>query len=238
MSITTAVREIERLAQDALRMMGVPFPAAERAMHAVTWAEAVHGRGLEFLMAREADIRATAAAVPRLISESDDAAVIDAGGASLLTMGPPALDLATALARTCGVGEVRVTRSFGLMFAGELVHWAAGRGLGCVAICSAPATDDPFELHGSFSTTPGALLRFRKTPAQSDAVAEMPTLILQCFAPGHVESIPVDGEDLNARFDAALRHGMKSPTAAFDHVAALALRIRQPTSERSRNQAG
>ena len=237
-TVTTAVREVERLAQDALRMMGLPFPQAERAMHAVTWAEAVYGLGLAFLAERETALRAGAGTRLRLAAETGHAVTIDAGGASLLTAGPPALDLATALARRHGVGSARIVDTFGLMFAGELAAWAAGRGLGCTAACWTPDPDDPFDAAGVFTAAPGEPLRFlaRPEPATATATGER-SVVLVCRRSSLAAGYGA-GENLSRRFDAALAAGMASPRAAFRRVGELALTIRQPSSQRSRNQAG
>jgi LDH2 family malate/lactate/ureidoglycolate dehydrogenase len=75
------------------------------------------------------ELERSSGARPSLGARSGDELLAEADGASLLLVGPGALDLAVAQARRSGRGAIRLRGATGLVFADGLVQWAAERGM-------------------------------------------------------------------------------------------------------------
>ncbi|HEY4164030.1 MAG TPA: hypothetical protein VGM59_13275 [Dongiaceae bacterium] len=150
--VHTAVGEMQRTAIDALRGLGFPFALAERVTHTLTWAEVVHGCGLQTIRRHEARIRE---AIPRAFGYSERSvgsrtiSVLDAGGKITFESAPRAFDLADAGAKLHGIGLVVIRRTFGAALLGEFVMRSTERGLAVLVLCQpanppAGAEDDPY----------------------------------------------------------------------------------------------
>lgn len=133
---SAAVSEIIRVAWWSLRALGCPVGAIEVTARLVTYSEVLTGDTLAALRRNEAALLAAYAGdEPRFSVTGEATGVIDAGGRSMLDVGPRAIDLVTGLAkRRSGALRVTVTRfadTIGLAGAATI---AAQRGIGLVFV--------------------------------------------------------------------------------------------------------
>jgi hypothetical protein len=153
-----SISEINRVAPDAFRGLGLAFGRADRATQTLVWGEAVQRRGLRFLRLNEQRIRAS---VPREfrcneVDVSGQTVTVDAQGKSTFESGPRALDLANGLAKGKNVGIALVRNTFGLFLLGEAIARAAQRGIATILLYASAAAHntDEFEGTGALSLLP------------------------------------------------------------------------------------
>jgi hypothetical protein len=136
MKNSAAVSEIIRVAWWSLRALGCPVGAIEATARLVAYSEVLTGDTLAALRRNEvALLAAYAADEPRFSMTGEASGVIDAGGRSMLDVGPRAIDLMTGLAKRRGdavrVTVARLADTIGLAGAATV---AAQRGIGLVLI--------------------------------------------------------------------------------------------------------
>jgi hypothetical protein len=258
-TVAVAMAEIVREGTWALRALGYPYGIAERAAPLLAWTEAVQGHGLTMLRLGEAAIIAGAAGPqPSWHRDAQGARHAEAHGKCLFECGPPALDLATADARTGGgVGRAVLRGAIGTRLAGALGAVAARRDLAAVLvhapgaaeiapvpaagwICALPTPEGPTFLTGDLDRSLPAVL---PAPLAAVDTAEARTAgdagyfaisVLPCppMAP------PPGATDWPQRLALAYRAGTQADPADYETLYALETRTWAPTSERSRAQAG
>jgi hypothetical protein len=208
--------EMKTHGQGALRVLGVPFGASERAMELLVWAHGVQRGVVEYLMAAHADIRSTSGTKISVLQEEGPVAALDANGQSIFTAGPGAIDLCCALAIGHGTSSVTVANARGVQFAAELANRAAGHGLTCTVTGS----------RGSWHADPSAGLM--SIEALSD------DLVVRCTR----ESSTVDGDPIDVAHHRATaqREGYPTDSVAGQAFLDLGHQLWLPTSERSRAQ--
>ena len=250
------VSEVSRVALWALRGLGMAFGVADRAAPLVSWAEAVEGGALRRLREISPQIDGPRSD-PRRSQVSDATWRFDMSGRSLLELGPPAIDLLTMAARTGKVGRVDLLNTLDPIFLSGLARIAARRGIGLVALSTAPQLSlcgqQVSRLH-AFAGPKGPLFsddavggapefdeavaawESEPSPAGSDGAR----LSLLAYAP---DQQPMSDLVEPARFDAerkfafAQAHGVKVERRDLEHLYELEIRTWAPTSDRSRTQA-
>ena len=260
-AVSVAMSEIVREGTWALRALGYPYGTAERAAPLLAWTEAVHGQGLTMLRLGEAAIAAGAARPPRRWRrDAQGIRRAEAQGKCLLECGPPALDLATADARTgSGVGRAVLRGAIGTQLTGALGAVAARRTLAAVLvhapcsaeiapvppagwICALPAPEGPAFLAGSLDQPLPAILPTPLQVAAEDVAAARTAGDAGFFSIAAVPCLPLpsppDAVDWPQRLALAYRTGSAADPADFATLYALETRTWAPTSERSRAQAG
>lgn len=207
--------EMRTHGQAALRVLGVPFGASERAMELLVWSHAVDGGAVEFLVEHEDRIRAGADAVLTVVEESSRSIVLDAHGQSLLTAGAAAVDLAVAFAVSEGSGSVVVGNAFGDRFAPALAWWGATRDVVTrVTTATGGWWADGDGLHPCDERSSG----LEVVAGDSSRGPEGPVI------------------EVAERLAAAQRHGHPTEPAAAQRFLELGHRLWLPTSARSRAQ--
>jgi len=83
----------------ALRVMGVPFGVTDSATRVLWWNQAMNVPAIEWLMANEESVRASATSPLRIADTAEHSITVDANGQSVLTAGITAFDVACAEAR-------------------------------------------------------------------------------------------------------------------------------------------
>ncbi|MFT7474234.1 MAG: hypothetical protein ACI81L_001159 [Verrucomicrobiales bacterium] len=208
--------EMKTHGQGALRVLGVPFGVSERAMELFVWAHAVQRGAVEYLVASQVDIRATAGAEISVLHEEGSIAQLDANGQTIFTVGPAAIDLCCALTDTHASSSVSVTNVSGLQFAAELASRGADKGLACTV--TGPL--------GSWCA--GPVVGLTRIDASSD------DLVITCaLDPLLAGGEPIDVSRVRAT---AQREGYPTESGAGQTFLDLAHQLWLPTSERSRAQ--
>jgi hypothetical protein len=158
-SFHISLTELSRLAPDALRGAGFPFPRVERSSHMLVWGEAVHHMGLRFLNVHHERIRASLEKKYVFADGDFNSVIIDGHGKSVLEIGPRVIDVSNAAGTCEGVGVVVVRNTFGLFLLGEALTHAARRGLAIVILYKGGSSSsvDEFEGSGVLAQFPAAL---------------------------------------------------------------------------------
>jgi len=136
-----AIGEINRVGVWALRGAGYPLGVADRAVHLLSWTEAISGSALAMLRMHETLI-AESALLPAC-TRSFDATLgwtLRAGGKSLLEVGPPLVDL-TWCGQTAGVGHAAVFDVFDAHLVPVLAHMAIRESYGAIAVVASSRSD-------------------------------------------------------------------------------------------------
>ncbi len=84
---------------NALRVMGIPFGVTDSAARVLWWNQAMDVPAIEWLVANEEAVRASATSTLGIIDNADQSITVDAGGQSVVTAGIAAFDLACADAK-------------------------------------------------------------------------------------------------------------------------------------------
>jgi hypothetical protein len=153
-----SLAELSKIAPDALRGVGFPFPTVERSGQMIVWGEAVHHMGLRFLNVHHERIRASLDKKCTVTDANSNRVIIDGHGKSVLEIGPRAIDVSSAAAACEGVGVAVVRNTFGLFLLGEAIQHAAKRGLGIVILYKGGASigGDEFDGTGILARLPAA----------------------------------------------------------------------------------
>lgn len=208
-----AVPELRRYAPDALRMVGIPLGQADETADMLTWTEAVEGGGLRFLQLNRARLLWIPRARARVVAETEDEAVVDCRGGSLLEFGIRITDFICGEVRRHGRRRVRVLQIYGSLFLGYLTAYAAQRGVSLTATWAEDAASrvDP-------AVEPDRELVLTGEPISD---GERPADVLQA-----------------AKYLVAVERGIDLSDEDFETVTRLFEMLRVPTSERSRSHAG
>ena len=83
--------------------MGIPFGVTDSAARVLWWNQAMAIPAIEWLVANEEAVRASATSTLGIIDNADQSITVDAGGQSVVTAGFAAFDVACAEAKP-GVG--------------------------------------------------------------------------------------------------------------------------------------
>lgn len=141
-TVTVSVREIWDVTYRLLCAAGVPAGWAARAAAMVQHAEVHHGVGLRLLHEQLGLVEGGKADPSGLVvrSGADALFIVDAGGGSVLSAGPAAMDLACGAAADRGVGIVRLRDAHGPSLLGELAYRAvSSEAYVCVVSWEVPA---------------------------------------------------------------------------------------------------
>ena len=213
--------EMRTHGQAALRVLGVPFGASERAVEMVVWAHAVQSGAVEFLIDQQEQIRESAGRSFDVLHEDDCVADLDANGQSVFTAGPAAIDLATALASRHGTSLVTVSNVSGTAFAAGLAHLGMTRGFGCKV--TGP--------EGGWLAHPlSGLVEIAQTN---------PTLNIHCSRQAESIDDEMAGSErieVDTLLSRAEREGYRTDASAGEVFLDLGHRLWLPTSEHSRAQ--
>lgn len=133
-----SILEYPTLVGRALMIAGMARGASAAAARLVLWRELAHGDGLASLERHLPELERSPRESPRLAIGSGGARLAEAGGASLLLVGPGALDLAVADASRSGRGAIRIQGATGGVFAAGLAPSAAERGMAASLRCEKP----------------------------------------------------------------------------------------------------
>ena len=106
----------------ALRVMGVPFGVTDSATRVLWWNQAMNVPAIEWLMANEESVRASAASPLRIADTAEHSITVDANGQSVLTAGITAFDVACAEARAGVPLTVRLVNTMATEMAGYFVE--------------------------------------------------------------------------------------------------------------------
>ena len=213
--------EMRTHGQAALRVLGVPFGASERAVEMVVWAHAVQAGAVEFLIDQQEQIRERAGRSFDVLHEDDCVADLDGNGQTIFTAGPAAIDLATALASRHGTSVVTVSNVFGGAFSAGLAHRGMTRGFGCKV--TGPEG-------GWFAHPSSGLTEIAQTNT---------TLNIHCSRQAEsIDDEMASGEriEVDTLLSLAERDGYRTDVSAGEAFLDLGHRLWLPTSERSRAQ--
>ncbi len=105
----------------ALRVMGVPFGVTDSATRVLWWNQAMNVPAIEWLIANEELVRASATSTLRITDNADRSITVDAGGQSLVTAGIAAFDVACAEAKTGVSSTVRLVNTAAVELASYFV---------------------------------------------------------------------------------------------------------------------
>jgi hypothetical protein len=259
--VPVAMAEIVREGTWALRALGYPYGTAERAAPLLAWTEAVQGNGLTMLRLGEAAISESAARPPAIWRrDAQGTWLAEAHGKCLLECGAPAIDLATADARTgAGVGRAVLRGAIGTRLSAALAALAARRGLAAVLvhspdaaeiapvptagwICALPTSLGPAFLNGGLDEPLPDVLPEALRIAADDIAAARKNGADGFFSVAAVASPPFappsGAVDWPERLARAYRTGSAADRADYEYLYELEIRTWAPTSERSRAQAG
>ncbi len=209
--------EMKTHAQGALRVLGLPFGVTDRAMELLVWAHGVQGGTVEFLVARQDEVQASANERIAVVDEDNTSAELDANGQTIFAVGPAVIDLACAMSTAAGKGCVTAANVLGTEFSAELAHRGASRGVHCLVTTS----------EGGWLGTPDGQLR--SVPNTS------PELTVTC---GETTHHAAGGRvvDVADRLASAQSEGYPTDPEAATAFLALGHKLWLPSSERSRAQ--
>jgi hypothetical protein len=202
MTTIAALSEIIRVGGWSLRGLGYPFGVAERGIRFIAWTEAVHGGAIKALRLAEAAVTSTAP-LPPLQRCRDGLTAWQLAGRSkhLLEVGPPAVDLLTADARSQGVGHITLTDTIGAGLLASLADLAARRGLACFACYRAaqgdaiPAGLAPSGLLIALPVAEGPVFALGTLASGAGRVLETLQSVFSRLTPGEMRRI---GQDVEA----------------------------------------
>ena len=155
-SVSTTIRlsewEVRVHGAGALRVMGIPFGVTDSATRVLWWNQAMNVPAIEWLVANEEAVRASATSTLGVIDNADQSITVDAGGQSVVTAGIAAFDVACAEAKTgvpCTVHLVNTT-------AVELANYflALGRQRGISATVHTEPATVTFHVGGNVEVGP------------------------------------------------------------------------------------
>ena len=109
----------------ALRVMGVPFGVTDSAARVLWWNQAMNVPAIEWLMANEETVRASATSPLRITGNTAQSITVDANGQSVITAGIAAFDVACAEVQAAVPLTVRLVNTVGVEMADYFV--ALGR---------------------------------------------------------------------------------------------------------------
>ncbi|MCW2242346.1 hypothetical protein [Azospirillum canadense] len=249
--MTVAYSELTRVLPWSLRALRYPFGVADRASHIVATAAAMAPEILDQI-SRGKDRAAGSAR----FGETDAGLDIDAGGLSLLEVGPATMDLLGARAPQTGCLRCAIRGSTDPELIPAILLVGADYGLTCLAIVTDPQgkswtleTNDgtPKIVRGAdLSSLEAALASAAPdlvAAARAAWSAALATDELVLLATRHAIALPpeldrveiVDAKESVAR---AHRHGMPIAPETLSAIYDLEKRTWAPSSERSRAQAG
>jgi hypothetical protein len=176
-----SMSEIVRVGAWSLRALGFPFGTAERAVRLLAWSEAAHGQAVRMLRVAETEITASSR-LPQAARtrEAGGGWSIEAGGKHLLEVGGPAIDLATADARTGGTGHMTIRGAIGTWLVPALCDLAVRRSLAIVAVYASSAGETLPATFGSSGWIAGIGVatepRFLAGPLEAGGAGIVPAL--------------------------------------------------------------
>lgn len=109
----------------ALRVMGIPFGVTDSAARVLWWNQAMNVPAIEWLMANEETVRASATSPLRITDNAAQSITVDANGQSVITAGIAAFDVACAEVQGAVPLTVRLVNTVGVEMADYFV--ALGR---------------------------------------------------------------------------------------------------------------
>jgi hypothetical protein len=246
-----AYPELRRNAREVLRGAGLPLPLANEAAEALAWTEAALGGAIAFLgtAAEPDDPHAT-------IADDGAGAVVACGGASLLALGGRIAEYAVALASEHDVGRVAIRDTCGAGFLPFVTREIATHGLAVVARAAAANGPAYLAVAGEAAApdyktvargagvaatlaVTGGEDAWRPEPCEVElACGRKPLAALE----GELAADPLDDAtadpDCERRVERAIADGLTISAEDRQTLAAFVGRLRVPSSERSRSQAG
>ncbi len=235
----------------ALRAAGLPSGAVPAAVAMIQWAEIRHGLGVAYFDRRGPGLRLDPGAM-RLTA--DDA--IDGGGQSSLLVGPALLDIATVAAKTQGRASITAVNIGDAGWLGQLTAMAAARGLVAVLGFTAQGSDadDLAALYSAGRTIAalpdGTAIEWDTAIALPGHAPAADGVTLSCVDPARHPAIGTEilahahgamvlsRDEVAAKFDHAMRHGLAVDAAAWRRLADSAFAVLAESTERSLRGAG
>jgi hypothetical protein len=259
-SLEISTSEIRRVGVWALRALGYSFGVADRGAAVLSNAACGGAPVLKLLRNMEHEIRASFSAPSTEVTRTAAGYRLEANGRSLIEVGPPAIDLATARARLVGDAVVNIDGVFGIAVIPGLQRLASERGLATAIawVCSNHERSSMAlefgtgwqAFNGTLPTTRGSLTDTSifdyLSLASNEDVGRVITREFEMLnsaaasARGSVTIVAIPAQRFGIEQNGALTrhsHEIRAELADFLNFYALERKAWAPTSERSHTQA-
>lgn len=227
--------ELVRSATEAIRGLGFVFGQADDAAECFVWTECVVGKGFSLLRQADKHKPANGWQKPRLVRREGPRADIVAHGSSLLTSAARVADFARAEAAAHGFCSVDIQGGFGAWAVPYIANRIAGGSFSCRATWLRAADDD--DESGSVVVRAQNQLVELRTLADPPS-AEFNGLSLQVYGHHQPDWDLTTAISPSLKVARAIDDGFEIDRATFAIMGSLTGRLRVPSSDRSRNQAG
>lgn len=227
--------ELVRSATEAIRGLGFVFGQADDAAECFVWTECVVGKGFSLLRQADKHKPANGWQKLRLVRREGPRVDMVAHAAPLLTSAARVADFARAEAAVHGFCSVEIQGGFGGWAVPYIANRIAGGNFGCRATWLRAADDD--DESGSIVVC-AQNQQVGLKPLTDSPNAEFNGLSLQVYGHHQPDWDLTTALSPSLKVARAIDVGFEVDQATFAIMGSLTGRLRVPSSDRSRNQAG